>query len=1037
MKDKVHLPLMPSLPSELFRLYTSSDDSGAHFRKSVRSYNSSLAFASLGVHLDRSISNSVGGAYTPSFSQIYFMDGDDLQKDQRLSLTPSLGLMFSLFCRSCFKNVERIMRENVTKHIRLHIVSGCSQSRSRVSRQFNALTSNEIVVLMPLDETPSDGMRDIILHSIQDGLQFITQHHSSYDALHFVLLFPFGTDGWSSGIPHGSHKAVTIQEFYYYHLQVCVEHVSPIHLGGRLLQEYVSHSSSDIGTRVVLPSSYIGSPHHMHHQYQDAMAIIREFSSPDLFIMMTVNPNWLEVRRELRFQQKAADKPDLVSRVFSMKLQYLIDLLKNDGIFGRIIGRLHERSKPFTVGDYDRIVCAKVHVKEEDPELYEIVRTCMMHGPCGTTFPNAPCMKDGKCSKNYPRNFVDETSVVKRYVSYRRRENVVMVHLHGVELDNRWIVSYNRWLTIHFHVKYLYKYVYKGPDMITAGAIEGSGQTSGRVNEIEQFLNAQYFSANESCWRLLGLSMADDSKAQGLLYQDLLRQYWYNKRTRRWTHRINMQMTPTIGCMYFVHPFEEERFYMRDFLAHVRGATNFEDLRTADDRAILDVELHMQAAGKSLVNFGLRVPDVVFGSSTLFRKEMFVDENPSEVEVDIERLNVDQRKIFDRVVHEHVVRRVSGVFFVDGPGGTGKTHLYIASSGIAALLMKGGRTSHSWFKTPPTELNESSICNISKQFALGTLLMACQLIIWDEAPMAHKYAIECIDRSLRDILSIDAPFGGVPVIVNASLKCSHLWKHMEMHKLTKNMRVMGVEGGDKDEQLRFVDYLLSVGDGREPTFVHRDLDLISLTEGMSRAILAPLNKDVDEINARVVEQLPSEIFTFYSADSVLECEGSNVHPIEYLNSLQSSGCPPHKLVLKIGMIVMLLRSIASHKGLCNGTRLIILKLDRQVIEAEIVTRKNIGSRVLISRIPIVPSDSNIPFELQRVQFPIRAAFAMTINKAQGQTMDTIGLYLPHPVFSHGQLYVALSRVQNAASLRVLIIDKDNRFTDVDGVARYT
>ncbi|KAJ7568855.1 hypothetical protein O6H91_01G050700 [Diphasiastrum complanatum] len=346
---------------------------------------------------------------------------------------------------------------------------------------------------------------------------------------------------------------------------------------------------------------------------------------------------------------------------------------------------------------------------------------------------------------------------------------------------------------------------------------------------------------------------------------------------------------------------------------------------------------------------------------------MFVDENPSEIEVDIERLNVDQRKIFDRVVHEHVVRRVGGVFFVDGPGGTGKTHLYsvmlsyvraqgwialaVASSGIAALLMKGGRNTHSWFKIPPTELNESSTCNISKQFVSGTLLMACRLII---SAMAHKYAIECIDRSLRDILSINAPFGGVPVvfgddfrhilpvaphgsqaqIVNGSLKCSRLWKHMEVHKLTKNMHVMGVEVGDKDEQLRFVDYLLSVGDGREPTFVHHDLDLISLSEGMclrmcdvgklisftfpdvvrcfkdveflrSRAILTPLNKDVDEINARVVELLPGDVFTFYNADSVLECEGSNVHPIEYLNSLQPSGCPPHKLVLKIGMIVML------------------------------------------------------------------------------------------------------------------------------------
>ncbi|KAJ7528750.1 hypothetical protein O6H91_15G017300 [Diphasiastrum complanatum] len=157
---------------------------------------------------------------------------------------------------------------------------------------------------------------------------------------------------------------------------------------------------------------------------------------------------------------------------------------------------------------------------------------------------------------------------------------------------------------------------------------------------------------------------------------------------------------------------------------------------------------------------------------------------------------------------------------------------------------------------------------------------------------------------------------------------------------------------------------------------------------------------------------------------MVECGYFEVYLLEFLNSLQPSGCPPHKLVLKVGMIVMLLRSIASHKGLCNGTRLIIHRLGRMIIEAEIVTGKNIGGRVLIPQIPIVPSNSNLPFELQRVQF------AMIINKAQGQTMDTIGLYLPRFVFS-------LSRVQNAASVRVLIRDIDGQFMDEEGMVRST
>ncbi|KAJ7531222.1 hypothetical protein O6H91_14G037200 [Diphasiastrum complanatum] len=135
----------------------------------------------------------------------------------------------------------------------------------------------------------------------------------------------------------------------------------------------------------------------------------------------------------------------------------------------------------------------------------------------------------------------------------------------------------------------------------------------------------------------------------------------------------------------------------------------------------------------------------IFNFSPLFCEEIFFDETLSEVEADIERLNVDQHVIFDRVVREHVVRRVRGVFFVDGPSGTHKIYsvmlsylraqcwiaLGVTSSRIAALLMKGGRSAHSRFRIPPTELNESSTCNILKQSLLGKLLMACRHIIWD------------------------------------------------------------------------------------------------------------------------------------------------------------------------------------------------------------------------------------------------------------------------------------------------------------------
>lgn len=231
-----------------------------------------------------------------------------------------------------------------------------------------------------------------------------------------------------------------------------------------------------------------------------------------------------------------------------------------------------------------------------------------------------------------------------------------------------------------------------------------------------------------------------------------------------------------------------------------------------------------------------------------------------------------------------------------------------------------------------------------------------------------------------------------------------------------------------------------IGDVELPPYVHRAESVAELCERVfpaddlarndpesdffsQRAILAVRNADLGAYNAPLLDQLPGEPLTMYSVDGSDTDDatpGREEFTREFLQSIDLPGLPPSILNLKVGAPIMLLRNLRPSEGLCNGTRLVVTGLNRNVIHARIVSGDHKGRRCHIPRIRLFSLEGDLPFILRRRQFPVRLCFAITANKAQGQSLSTVGVDLQSSAFAHGQLYVALSRVTDVNRLSVLL-----------------
>ncbi|UYV73006.1 hypothetical protein LAZ67_10001495 [Cordylochernes scorpioides] len=419
-----------------------------------------------------------------------------------------------------------------------------------------------------------------------------------------------------------------------------------------------------------------------------------------------------------------------------------------------------------------------------------------------------------------------------------------------------------------------------------------------------------------------------------------------------------------------------KKLLCEDFARLHEGHTSY--CQYCTDCVQRDIQNIFTANGKSCRDFDLPVPPDVSDFSVSTYNAEAEKNKADEMRKKIDQ-NAKQKLAFEAIMSTIDDNSLpQRLFFLDGPGGSGKTFLYktllstirgnngialpVASTRIAANLLEGGRTYHSQFKLP-VPLLDTSTSSMRMTSDDAKQIREANVIIYDEATMAPKDALRCINNLLKEIMQNEKPLGGktivfggdfrqtLPVvphgtqaaIVESSIKFHPLWKKNNILKLDNNIRSIDPE---------FSAWLLKLGNGELTNDLGLDSDTFEIPSEMvcnrdlvkeiygdkllpsdfeqytDKAILCPRNVDVDDINNRVLDILEGDSITYFSSDSIDDAtpEDNEGYPPEFLNSLNPSGMPLHKLKLKVGAIIMLLRNLNTKRGLCNGTRLVPIQM---------------------------------------------------------------------------------------------------------------
>ena len=392
------------------------------------------------------------------FLQVYFL-GPEQQINQRqeyfedLDATVLRQIQDILFHNNRLVTAFKTAIENAPSEDFKVVIRADKTPLGEHPRRYNAPEVPEVAILLVDDQHER---RDIVIQSRQDGpLQHICETHRSYDALQYPLLFCHGEDGYHFTIPlvdpvTGNAlpgKKTSSMQFYCFRLMVRNDMYNHLfyfrHLFHQFLVDMFAKIDSerlryirqnqkklrateyihlrdavnndvdarDIGQFVILPSSHTGSPRYMHERTQDAMTYVRKYGRPDLFITFTCNPKWEEIQDQLFQGQLPSHRPDIIARAFRQKLLKLMDLLVKGKCFGDVICRMYtvewqKRGLPHAhillwlaekirSDQIDSVISAELPDPAEDRQLYDIVTSQMIHGPCGTLNSSSPCIAEG------------------------------------------------------------------------------------------------------------------------------------------------------------------------------------------------------------------------------------------------------------------------------------------------------------------------------------------------------------------------------------------------------------------------------------------------------------------------------------------------------------------------------------------------------------------------------------------------------------------------------------------------------------------